>query len=110
MFQELDTKSAETVKTQTADLKSIVAELIDLKSGKPKPGATKAQMLFAIDQIRKIQSTYDERAQAHEALNREVSEAQSDVVEVRHMAQRINKKYGGNVYPKWFMKMLGCKV
>lgn len=109
MLNELDTKNTETIKSQITDLKAIVSELIDIKTGKPKPGATKAQMQFAIDQIRNIQSTYDERAKAHEALARETNEAQGQVVEVRALATKINKKYGGNVYPKWFMKMLGCK-
>ena len=106
MLNNIDTKNAETIKIQLEELKSIVSELIDTKTGLPKPNTTKTQILFAIEQIRYIQSIYDERAQAHEELNEDVEKSKSKISEVTGMMQEVKRKYG-NIYPDWAFKMFG---
>jgi hypothetical protein len=111
MLANIDAQNTEAIKNQLADLKSIVAELIDVApdgSAIPRPGVTKKQMIYAIEQIREIQSIYDERIAEHKKLIKEISEGQELMMEVRSQARYINDKYGGEVYPEWYLKVLGA--
>lgn len=112
MFDELDTTSEAAIDGQVKFLQGIADDLIVIDASgkvKAKPGVTPEQMLYAIEQIRKIQAIYDERAKAHRALAREIDVARKDAAELRDMTEKMNKKYGGKMFPKWYLKMLGCK-
>jgi ribosomal protein L17 len=108
MFEEIDTTNAKTIDAQLKSLQSIADELITIdKTGvaHPKPGVTKEQMLYAIEQISHIASIYEERVNAHLQLQKESRELQKTATEVGNLAEKINKKYGGKIYPEWFMKL-----
>ena len=104
----MDATDTNTIKQQIQDLQSVVGELIDLKTGNPWPNTTKEQLLYAIEEINKIQSIYDRRAKERESLNREFGLSSIDIKKVGSNMSRINKKYGGNVFPKWFLEIFGA--
>lgn len=89
-------------------LKEIVSELIDIDTGIPKPGTNKEQLLYAIQEIRKVQSIYDKRIEDRVKLNEEFRATSKRIKSVGCNMSRINNKYGGKVFPKWFLEMFGA--
>lgn len=98
----------EVINEQAKELRKIVEDLIIVENGKilPKPGVTKQQLAFAIQQLSQIKAEFELMETRRIVFNKDLDEHQKVYDRARSGASRLEAKYGESFFPKWYRKFL----
>jgi len=103
--------SPETVNGQVAQIKAIFDGLVEVKDGKEsfKPGVTREQVLFAMEECKKIKASYDKISAERQDYFNDVALLNKKVLKVRSQAMYLEERWGSGFFPAWYKKFLGMK-
>lgn len=98
----------ELINERVKELRKIVEDLIIVEGGKvvAKPGVSKKQLAYAIEQLNQIRSEFEEVEARRVAFNKDLDEHQKIYDRAHSGAKQLQSKYGESFFPKWYKKFL----